>query len=230
VLSGEFWPELYNSAAVTCPLCQQRKARRSCPALNYQICAVCCGSKRLTEIACPASCPYLATAREHPPATVRRQQERDLALLIKAVRDFGERQSQLFFATAATIVRHTPDNPLESPVDADVLAAAEAMAATFETAGRGVIYEHRPSSRPAERLVAVLKPMFIEAGRGSGSSFERDAAVVLRRVAEVVGDAAGAEPGNRRVFLEWLARISQSWGPAASDTPAAPQPSPLIVP
>ena len=46
-----------------CPLCGKRNARRACPALGHLICAVCCGTKRLTEIACPSDCGYLATAR-----------------------------------------------------------------------------------------------------------------------------------------------------------------------
>src|SRR4029079_6022625 len=58
---------LYNNAHVICPLCGVRRARRGCPALGKQICAVCCGTKRLVEIQCPSDCAYLATAREHPP-------------------------------------------------------------------------------------------------------------------------------------------------------------------
>ncbi|MCK7478268.1 MAG: hypothetical protein M0C28_13315 [Candidatus Moduliflexus flocculans] len=36
-----------------CPLCRQRAARRRCPALDRDICAVCCGTKRLAEIRLP---------------------------------------------------------------------------------------------------------------------------------------------------------------------------------
>ena len=44
---------------MVCPLCGERKAKRACPALNRHICAVCCGTKRLVEINCPADCVYL---------------------------------------------------------------------------------------------------------------------------------------------------------------------------
>ena len=69
----------------TCPLCGVRKARRECPALGRMICAVCCGTKRLVEIPCPDSCPYLASAREHPAAVVQRRQERDLRFFLPLV-------------------------------------------------------------------------------------------------------------------------------------------------
>src|SRR6185503_9006811 len=95
----------------------------------------------------------------------------------------------------------------QSVIDDDVAGAAGALAATFETAARGVIYEHRPPSAPAERLAAALKPLFAEAGAGGGTSFERDAAVVLRRIEEAVGAMRALEPGNPRPLLELLGRI-----------------------
>jgi hypothetical protein len=194
---------------------------------------VCCGTKRLAEIACPADCVYLSTARDHPAAVVRRRQERDVATLVRLMRDFGERQSQLLLAATTIVAQHTPANALESLLDADVIDAVESMAATFETAARGVIYEQRPASRPAERLVAALKPLFAEGARHGGSAFERDAAVVLRRLAEGAREftegrvtADTAEKAGPRAFLDWLTRMAPAWQPRQREN----EPSPLIVP
>ncbi len=41
-----------------CIYCQQKKGKRSCPALNGQICNGCCGEHRGRAIACPPDCPY----------------------------------------------------------------------------------------------------------------------------------------------------------------------------
>jgi len=57
--------------------------------VEQQICAICCGTKRLTQIACPSDCAWLATAREDPAAAVRRQQQGDGALVGRALSDFG---------------------------------------------------------------------------------------------------------------------------------------------
>src|SRR5262249_59439060 len=103
-----FCQELYNSAIVVCPICTRRKPKRACPALGQEICAVCCGTKRLIEIACPSDCPYLASAREHPPAAIARQQHRDLGLVVRALRDFNERQSQLFVLVVTFLVGYKP--------------------------------------------------------------------------------------------------------------------------
>ncbi|HEU4728536.1 MAG TPA: antitoxin Xre/MbcA/ParS toxin-binding domain-containing protein [Kofleriaceae bacterium] len=43
----------------TCKFCEQRKGKRSCPALGGAICSQCCGQHRLAEIVCPSDCVYL---------------------------------------------------------------------------------------------------------------------------------------------------------------------------
>ena len=209
-----------------CPLCGTRRARRACPALARDICSVCCGTKRLVQIQCPSDCTWLATAREHPAAIVVRQQQRDVALLVQFMRDFSERQSQVLFLVSTFLVQYKPPE-LQPVIDDDVAAAAAAMAATFETATRGVIYEHRPASLPAERLASALKPVLADAGKGLGSSFDRDAAVVLRRIEEAVRDVRATDQQNRRAFLDLLGRVIVNTPP---DGAAAPEEPRLIVP
>ena len=128
------------------------------------------------------------------------------------MRDFSERQSQLFFLINSFITGYQPAE-LQSLIDDDVADAVDALAATYETSVRGVIYDHRPASLPADRLAAALKPVLAEAGKNLGTAFERDAAVVLRRVSQAVRDVRSvAEPeqggrGDRRVFVELLHRV-----------------------
>jgi len=219
---------------MVCPLCENRRARRSCPAVGQQICAVCCGTKRLVQIQCPADCPYLASAREHPAAVVVRLQQRDVAFVAQGIRDLSDRQSELFFLIATTLIGKRGPGLLQSLIDEDVIYAMTAMAGTLETASRGVIYEHRPASLAAERLAATLKPVIAEAGRGLGSAFERDAAGVMRRIADVARDARAGDPENRRAFVDLLERVLPQTGrPDESDAPADPaaaSPSRLIVP
>ena len=247
--AGGFRAHYTICGAMICPLCGTRRARRTCPALGKQICAVCCGTKRLVQIQCPADCAYLATARDHPAAVVVRQQHRDVAFVAQSIRDFSERQSELFFLIATTLVRDAgrgePPSTLslggtevpgdlrlmDSLLDDDVADAMNALAGTFETAARGVIYEHRPASLPAERLVATLKPLVAEAGRGLGSSFERDAAAVMRRIAEAARETRGVEPQNRRAFLDLLGRVLARTGQHDEPVePVAAEPPRLIVP
>jgi hypothetical protein len=213
-----------------CPLCGERRARRGCPALNKQICAVCCATKRLVQIQCPSDCAYLAVAREHPSAAAVRQQQRDAELLVQCMRDLSERQSQLFFLISTFLQRYEPPE-LQPLIDDDVAEAAAALAGTFETAARGVIYEHRPAAPPADRLATALRPMLAEAGKDAGSAFDRDAAVVLRRIEGAVRGLRGADASSRRAYLDMLDRVLNSpLASGAGDQAEPPSERRLIVP
>jgi hypothetical protein len=169
---------------MVCPLCRQRAARRGCPALDRNICAVCCGTKRLLEVTCPPDCGYLKTSQAHPPASVRRQQERDLGFLMAMHEGLSPAQSDLFWTILTFVVGFRGD-PLMKVVDDDLSDGAAALAATYETAGRGVIYEHRPQSLIAQRFVTDLQRFLgtlAAETQVAASHVERDAAVVLRRL------------------------------------------------
>jgi hypothetical protein len=172
---------------------------------------VCCGSKRLVEIRCPSDCAYLAVARQHPPAAVLRHHQREIAFVVQLTRDFNQRQSRLFLLAGSCLVRY-PSPDLHPLIDDDAAEAAGALAATFETASRGVIYNHRPASLPAERLLGSLKQIFTEAADGGGTAFERDAAVVLRRIEEAARELRALAPDNRRAFLDFLDRVIRNDG------------------
>jgi hypothetical protein len=152
-------------------------------------------------------------------------------MVVQFMRDFSERQSQLFVMITTFLVRYeTPDLP--ALLDDDVAEGMSALAATFDTASRGVIYDHQPASVLAGRLTKALKPLLAEAGQGAGSVFERDAAVVLRRIGDAVGDVRALDQGNRTAFLDLLRRvISKTPGAPEADPDARPaEPARLIVP
>src|SRR4029077_19986597 len=125
---------------MTCPICHTRKPRRACPALHQTICPVCCGTKRLTEIQCPDDCVYLTSAREHPAAVVKRQQEHDVAILLPTIQGLTERQYQLFSLFQSLISRHTPEG-FTRLLDDDVAEAAGGVGAALasEGGGRGLV-------------------------------------------------------------------------------------------
>jgi hypothetical protein len=211
-----------------CPACGQRKAKRDCPALGQTICPVCCGTKRLTEIACPPGCVYLASAREHPAAVVKRQQERDVALLVPTIRHLTERQYQLFFLFQTLIARHKPEG-FARLLDEDVADAAAAMASTLETSARGVIYEHAPSSLMAQRLVTEMKTMLARVREQGASVHDREAAIVLRAIEQGARDVAKAG-GSDTEYLAMMARLLQANAPGTTaDAPSKPASS-LILP
>ena len=216
---------------MVCPVCHQRKARRACPALLQTICTVCCGTKRLVEIDCPSDCAYLASAREHPAAVVRRQQERDVAALLPAIRQFTERQHQLFFVIHAEIARHQPEG-FTRLVDDDVADAAGALASTLETAARGVIYERTPQSLPAQRLATELGTFLARMKEQGATVYDHEAAIVLRAIEQGARDTRTLVEGGDTAYLSLMSRLLQA-SPAArhqSPTEESRASSSLILP
>jgi hypothetical protein len=192
---------------MVCPLCERRKARRECPALGRSICSVCCGTKRLVEINCPDSCPHLSAARANPAAAVRRQTEADLSLLLPTIQTLTERQHQLFFLFQSAITRHRPDG-FARLTDADVAEAAASVAATLETAAKGVIYEHPPQSAVAQKLAGELAAL-LEALRKDGATvFDGEVARTLRAI-EQGARTVHAASGERDSYLDLMGRVLQ---------------------
>ncbi len=222
----------------TCPLCNRRKARRSCPALGKHICAICCGTKRQIEITCPADCSYLQSSATHPPAVIQRQQERDLRFLLPTLQGLTERQHQILFMVQSFLRIDRDDVP--SLTDTDVQHAAAALAQTYETASRGIVYEHSSPSVTGQRLAKEITD-FIEAKRSEGTRLsDTDLAVAMRRL-EMAAQTAKASLGNHdepnnvtdTSYLSLLRRVLKNPSSGSSsekiETKKAPEPG-LIVP
>jgi hypothetical protein len=179
----------------------------------------------LTEIACPPDCGYLASARTHPAAVVKRQQERDGPWIARLTKGLNERQESLCWTLVQAVLDFR--DPLVSPADADLAEAAGALARTYETAGKGLIYEHRAGSLVGQRLAAEIRGVLKAAGIESSRALERDAVTVLRqieRTALEAGRTAGAAPTT---LLEVLRRLADV---VAHDPRAAERPGRLDAP
>ena len=222
------WPaNVCEAHVMVCPSCGQRKGRRECPALRASICTICCGTKRLVEIQCPETCSHLAAAREHPAAVVRRQQERDVAVLLPTISHLTERQQQLFFLIHSVIARHKPEG-FSRIVDEDVADATGAVAATLETAGRGVLYEHKPASLPAQRLAREITTMIEEVRARGTKVYDGETAIALRAIERGARETRKLT-GTDTAYLSLIGRLLHVRSQAAADEASKPASS-LILP
>jgi hypothetical protein len=205
---------------MSCPLCSVRNPKRICPAVGQKICAVCCGTKRLVEIACPPDCPFLASAREHPPAAIARQRERDLHFAAPMVHKLSERAYRVLLVLQMVVKAHrrTAIPPI---TDADVADAAGTLASTLDTASRGIIYEHQAASLPAQRLVTEFREVLRRLGSEGGAGLERDAALALRRMERAAKDARSRLEPTETAYLGFLDRLPDVPVPPAESENAA---------
>lgn len=189
-----------------CPLCGGGKARRSCPALDQVICATCCGTKRQVEIRCPESCPWLQAARAHPHAAQQRQQEQDSALVVPLIRELSDESYAVLMACLQAAVAARRD-AVPRPLDEDLQQAAAALAATAETALRGVLYEHQPDSPVANRLARAMSAPLAEATQAGAPPLERPTIEALRRLEGVLKAYRRAGPPAPDAFFDFLERV-----------------------
>jgi hypothetical protein len=138
-----------------CVLCDQRKAKRLCPASNTFICPQCCGDKRVLEIHCPESCEYLKAGREREAEDYRRHIQRmDPATYEKYKRvlvDYQEAVAHLEYVISRERIlsRDLKDN--------NVAQAVEILIDTYRTEDKGVLYEKTSDDLRVESLRRELR-------------------------------------------------------------------------
>jgi hypothetical protein len=158
---------------------------------------------------------------------VRRQQDRDVATLLPSISHLTERQQQIFFLVHSVITRHKPDT-LSRLLDEDVAQAAAAVAATLETAGRGVLYEHTPASLPAQRLAKEITTMIAEVRSHGTKLYDGEIAISLRAIERGTREIH-KQPVDDTAYLSLIGRLLHVRNQSSSPEAAKPQSS-LIIP
>jgi hypothetical protein len=143
------------SETTLCKLCGKRRARRRCPAVHGDICAICCGTEREVSLSCPLECEFLQEAhrREKPvPVDEKELFDPDVHVTEEFLRDHEE---LLLFCMVSLV--HAALRTA-SATDADALEALEAQIKTYRTAESGLLYE----TRPVNTIAAGVQRAFSE--------------------------------------------------------------------
>ena len=193
--------------AVTCPICEHRKAKRFCPARAETICAVCCGTEREVTIDCPANCPHLVTSRQYD----HERHEIDWSKMpfpdTKIPSDFVVAHQQLVAALSFVICQYAQAN--RPAVDADAQAALEALAEGYRTLASGIYYERPPASLLQKGLYDALKSGIEDYKRAesqrAGITVVRDSEIrdTLILLAQLGATHANGRPKGR-AYLDFL--------------------------
>jgi hypothetical protein len=101
-------------------------------------------------------------------------------------------------------------------VDSDIAQASLALAETYETASRGIIYEHTAKLAAAAQLGAEIKTL-IERTREKGFTISDGAiATVFRRIERAAKEASSSLPGDETAYVDWLKRVFGEGAAAAT--------------
>jgi hypothetical protein len=161
---------------------------------------------------------------------VLRQQQKDLGVILPMLQGLTESQSRLLLFFGSLIARHIPQD-FQSLRDEDIADAAATLASTFETAGRGIIYEHRAATGPAQQLATGLRESFTELVKDQpNAALDRDAAIVLRRIEQTARDHAKVPGGGDTAYRDLLGRMLKGGSGDQPDTAKPAGESNLIIP
>jgi hypothetical protein len=139
---------------ILCHLCERRAPRRYCPALEREICTVCCGTEREQSIGCPLDCEHLRDARYH-----EKLPELDPKSLpnpeIELTESFMNGHQELTIILGRLLFVAAVEN--QGVVDADMRDALASLVTSFKTASSGLIYEARPDNAIAAAVVGRFR-------------------------------------------------------------------------
>jgi hypothetical protein len=163
---------------ISCKICEKKRARRYCPGVGGEICAVCCGTERENTIDCPSDCEHLQAARLHePPAPIVSEElpNKDIRLTEDFIREHEYLVMWLTLAMSRSMEK-------ERAVDADAREAMDALIRTYRSRDSGLIYETRPQNPYAagiqEALQASVDELHKRIGEETGIHSLRDSDVL----------------------------------------------------
>lgn len=141
------------SETILCKLCGKRRARRRCPAVQGDICTICCGTEREVSLSCPLECEFLQEAhRREKPVLV---DEKDLSDPdVPVTEEFLRDHEELLLFCMVSLVHAALRTA--SATDADALEALGALIKTYRTAESGLLYETRPVNTIAASVQRAL--------------------------------------------------------------------------
>jgi hypothetical protein len=133
----------------SCSHCQQRKAKRLCPALGSPLCPLCCGRLREKELHCPPACPYLSRHKPYQENRVIQKKgtfseevlnDERLAWLIlnieASLKEFGERRLEFVDKDAVLALEYAKSRLEKGP---SLLVLAKDEGSVKNEAGEAVL-------------------------------------------------------------------------------------------
>ena len=141
-----------------CSRCNNRKAKRFCPALDESICSLCCGQVREKEVHCPTTCPFLSKHKSYQEKRIVEKKQLSQQLPASEEEDIlkDERMAWLAFHIEMPVKEYAEKEP--SFNDREVLIALEYVREKVEK-GRGIILFPDATMKPQNALGEAMYQM-----------------------------------------------------------------------
>ncbi len=137
------------TSPVLCKICGKRRARRACPAVDGDICTICCGTEREVSLSCPLECEWLREAHQHEKSIAMPEGQMsnpDIAV----TEEFLAAHEELLLFCIYSLVEAALRTA--GALDTDILFALEALIQTHRTMESGLVYETRAENSIAASI------------------------------------------------------------------------------
>ena len=185
------------SEPLLCRICGKRRPKRACPAVAGNICSICCGQEREVSLSCPLDCVHLKEAH-------RREKPVEVSATELSYPEFNIEEStiweqeELLLFSAYSLVQAVLETA--GAIDADVMAALEALIQTRRSLDSGLIYESRSQNPVATQIQLWFK--------SSLADYERE-----REEEDALHPVRNSEILSILVFLYRIGQRSQNGRP-----------------
>jgi len=145
---------------LACPICNERKEKRFCPAVHGKICAQCCGEQREVTLDCPSDCPYLLQSRQQSRPQEKAPEAFDREALFPDVEipeQFVYEREHLILGLSFALVksaralRSLDGLPL---TDRDLIAALTSLAKSYQTLVQSNLIYEQPTTNLSHQQIA----------------------------------------------------------------------------
>jgi hypothetical protein len=199
-----------------CSRCNNRKAKRYCPALGKSICSLCCGQIREKEVHCPVNCSFLTKHKSYQEKRIVEKRHSPQRISGTAEEDIlkDERMAWLAFHIETPVKDYAEKKP--SFNDREVLLALE-YAKDRIAKDKGLILFPDKSLNPQNDLGEAIFQMIercrferrvIITGESQNYS-KREKLKVLERIITAVKQLAGDDLEGRSYIQVVLDRFSR---------------------
>ncbi len=176
-----------------CVTCGERKGSRLCPAINRDICSLCCGSKRQKEISCVPSCDFLKKGTEYQTEKdITRKINDDLHAESEDVFDRDDVASFVMSIEGFFVDRFYPNREVN---DTHILQSMSRLYAFLS----GTL----PCLDPENSIEELIFEKFDEANRKNRHLSDALKARVVLRIIKTIRTSSGGVLGNRN-YLEMI--------------------------
>jgi hypothetical protein len=199
---------------ILCKICGKRRARRYCPAVQGDICPICCGTEREVSLSCPLECEYLREAHRHEkplPVSEKELSNRDIAVSEEFIRTHEELLLFCIYSLVQAALR-TP-----GAIDVDVMAALEALIQTRRTLDSGLVYETRPENNVAAAVQRAFTASFddyqkLRAEREGLSAVRNSEILAILVFLHRIGQQNQNGRPRGRMFLDLMSQMTPDVG------------------